>query len=309
MKEIIDGIKSKTRQHLKNPGAVFGLIYPYVFVIGLLLGIYYVHNLDNIAREKVPPVVLDSTTVKDLAIKNAVLVPAINVLEMKNSSPELLAEGEKLFKSNCASCHGENGAGGGPAAVGLNPAPRNFTSKDNWVNGTKLSQIYTTLQEGLAPSAMVSYDYLLPEQKFALAHYIRTTFVPDPAKDADADLKALDATYNLSAGQQIPAQIPVAKAEGLIVAENKQEMSKVEIALASFKNMQADTGFKIFNEVTKNKKIALEYLERNNGWQSNLSNFVDIVINNVNQNGFSGKVFNLSKDEWSQLQNFLIKTI
>ncbi|MCK7524830.1 MAG: hypothetical protein MZV64_48100 [Ignavibacteriales bacterium] len=64
--------------------------------------------------------------------------------------------------------------------MGLNPAPRNFTSKDNWKNGTKLSNIYTTLQEGLPPSAMAAYDYLLPKEKFALGHYIRTNFIPTP---------------------------------------------------------------------------------------------------------------------------------
>ena len=309
MKEIIEGIKNKTRQHLKNPGAVFGLIYPYVLVVGLILGIYYVQNINNIAREKVPPVILDTTIIKDLPIKNAVLVPPINALELKNSTPELLAEGEKLFKSNCASCHGENGTGGGPAAAGLNPAPRNFTSKDNWVNGTKLSEIYTTLQEGLPPSAMASYDYLLPEQKFALAHYIRTTFIPDPAIDSDADLKALDATYNLSAGQQIPAQIPVAKAEDLILSENKNQLNKVEEALSSLKNLQENSGYKLFKSVTSNKKIALEFLEKNTVWQTNVSNFVDLVVNNVNQNGFNGSVFNLSKDEWTQLQSFLVKLI
>jgi mono/diheme cytochrome c family protein len=309
MKEILEGIKNKTQQHLKNPGAVFGLIYPYIFVVGFVLGIYYVQNLNNIAREGVPPAIQDTSVVKDLSIKNALEIPPVIVLELKNSTPELIAEGEKLFKSNCSSCHGENGTGVGPAAAGLNPAPRNFTSKDNWVNGTKLSQIYTTLQEGLPPSAMASYDYLLPEQKFALAHFIRTTFIPDPATDTDADLKALDATFNLSAGLKIPAQIPVAMAGRFITSENENQLSKVESALTSLKNSQVGNGNSIFMNVTSNEKLALEFLVKNNGWQNNHSGFVDLIINNVNQNGFNGSVFNLTKDEWLQLQNFLVKLI
>ncbi len=37
------------------------------------------------------------------------------------------AEGEVLFRSQCAVCHGERGKGDGPAAVALNPPPANLT--------------------------------------------------------------------------------------------------------------------------------------------------------------------------------------
>lgn len=309
MKDIISGIKNKTEQHFKNPGAIFGLLYPYVLIAGLGLGIYYIKNLDNIARENVPPVIKDSTVVTDLSVKNAIDVPPVNVLELKNSTPELLSEGEKLFKANCTSCHGENGTGGGPAAMGLNPAPRNFTSKDNWKNGTKLSQIYTTLQEGLPPSAMASYDYLLPKEKFALAHYIRTNFIPSPDADTDEDLQALDATYNLSAGQQIPAQIPVAKASVLILLENEKANDKIESIVKSLSSFSDNTGYTVFKRVTKNPKTSLSFLVKNSNWKNSLSGFINLVVNNVNQNGFNGSVFNLTNDEWSSLHNFMLKLI
>ncbi len=309
MKDIFNGIKNKTRQLTENPGTIFGLLYPYLLVIGLGLGIYYVQNLDNIARENVPPVLHDSTVVTDLTVKNSVIVPPINVFDFKTPTPELLSEGEKLYKANCSSCHGDNGKGDGPASAGLNPPPRNFTSREGWKNGTKLSQIYTTLQEGLPPSAMVSYDYLLPEQKIALAQYIRATFIPNPENDSDADLQALDAIYNLSAGQQIAAQIPVAKAEVLIISENENKIKKVESELNSLNSFSNDNGFKLFKKVTTEPKIALSYLINNNDWKKNLPDFISLVINNVNQNGFNGSVFNLKKDEWTSLYNFMLKLI
>ncbi len=37
-----------------------------------------------------------------------------------------LAKAKELFKSRCASCHGEDGKGDGTAAKGMNPKPRNF---------------------------------------------------------------------------------------------------------------------------------------------------------------------------------------
>ena len=309
MKAYFEGIKNKTRQHLKNPGAVFGLLYPYVLVVILIIGIYYVKNLDNISRQNIPPVLSDTTIVSDLTVKNAMNVPPINIMDIKNSTPELLAEGEKLFKSNCSSCHGEDGAGGGPASIGLNPAPRNFTSKDNWKNGTKLSQIYTTLQEGLPPSAMASYDYLLPEQKFALAHYIRTNFIPGPDTDSDADLQALDATYNLSAGLKLAAQIPVKSASFILIKENQSAADKISSTLSSIKKYQTENGFGVFSKVVTDKKVALSFLTKNSGWKQNESTFINLIVNNVNQNGFNGSVFILKNDEWNSLYSLMLKLI
>lgn len=45
-------------------------------------------------------------------------------------TPENVAIGEGLFrgKGTCFVCHGEKGQGDGPAAVGFDPSPRNFTN-------------------------------------------------------------------------------------------------------------------------------------------------------------------------------------
>jgi mono/diheme cytochrome c family protein len=309
MKDYISGIKNKIEGVTQNPGSVFGMLYPYIIVVGLAIGIYYVKNLDNISRQSVPPVLPDTTVVSDLVVKNAMNVPPIKIMEVKNPTPELLSEGEKLFKTNCASCHGENGTGGGPASMGLNPAPRNFTSKDNWKNGTKLSNIYTTLQEGLPPSAMISYDFLLPQQKFALAHYIRTNFIPNPDNDSDDDLQALDATFNLSAGLQLPAQIPVKSAEFLIIEENHSANTKVDTLLSEINNYKSENGYTVFTKVAKNKKTAMSFLVKNSGWRQNESSFINLVVNNINQNGFNGSVFILKNEEWSSLYSFMIKLI
>ena len=46
----------------------------------------------------------------------------------KKASPEIVAEGKKLFegKGTCVNCHGKDGDGNGPAGKVLNPGPRNF---------------------------------------------------------------------------------------------------------------------------------------------------------------------------------------
>ena len=307
MKEFFEQIKEKVEEIKNSPGTIFGLVFPYFLIIGILIGLYFISKLEFIARQKVPAVMKDTTTVvMDLQMREAKVVPPVNLSDIKNATPQLLSEGEKLYKSNCASCHGETGAGGGPASAGLNPAPRNFTSLEGWKNGPKLSQIYTTLQEGIPGSAMVSYDYLLPEQKFALAHYIRTNFVPNPPEDTQSDLEALDATYNLSAGQQLPAQIPVALAKTVLMKEYEPSLTRVENAINKIEN----SNFKnFFSQITSNKQIAVMFLVKNFDSMNNEQNFKKIALNNVNQNGFNGTIFNLSDQQWSELYMFLMSIL
>ncbi|WP_337872377.1 cytochrome c [Ignavibacterium sp.] len=307
MKEFFEQIKDKIEEIKNSPGTIFGLIFPYFLVIGFLIGLYFISKLEFLTRAKVPPVLKDTTAVvTDIPIREAKIVPPVNLSEIKNATPQLLSEGEQLYKSNCASCHGETGAGGGPASAGLNPAPRNFTSLDGWKNGAKLSQIYTTLQEGIPGSSMISYDYLLPEQKFALAHYIRKNFIQNPPQDSQSDLEALDATYNLSAGQQLAAQIPVALAINIVMNEYETDLARVENALKKIVNSNYN-GF--FSNLTSDKRVALMFLVRNFNSINNEQTFKKIVINNVNQNGFNGRVFNLSDQQWSELYKFLSSVI
>lgn len=310
MKEVVKEMTKRTEQAFVNPGARFGLLYIYVLIVGVIIGLYYVGNLENISRQSVPPVLPDTTvTVTELTVKKAVSVPPVILSEISKPSPNLVSEGEKIYKTNCASCHGDKGAGDGPAATGLNPPPRDFLSKENWVNGTKLSGIYKTLEEGLLPSAMIAYDFLLPEQKFAVAHYIRQTFIPDAEADTEDDLIALDATYNLSAGVQLAAQIPVSSASAIIENESKTKVENIIKLKEKISSLSGEAGYSVFNEVVKNENTALTFLTINNEWKKSEDSFINLLVNNVNQNGFNGSIYNLSSNEWNVLFNFMNKLI
>ncbi len=60
---------------------------------------------------------------------------------------EATAQAETIFKSRCSTCHGMNGKGDGPAAITLNPKPRNYTDA-NWQKSVTDEQIAQTIVKG-----------------------------------------------------------------------------------------------------------------------------------------------------------------
>jgi mono/diheme cytochrome c family protein len=304
MKEIF---KEQLSQLKENPGRAFGLVYPFMLIIGLTIGIYYLSHLDSVARQSIPPKLQDTATTTDLPLIEAKSIPPIDVISINNPTDELVQKGKQLYSANCASCHGEDGTGNGPAAAGLNPAPRDFTDSTNWKNGMKLVNIYQTLEEGINGSGMIAYDFIIPEEKFAIAHYIRTQFIPNPPQNSNDDLAALDLTYNLSQGKEVPAQIPVAAAINLIVSENQSTVQKAEQIVNAIDNDKSSEGAGIFNRVTKNPLQAVALLSSYSGWKDKESEFIKALTSNVRVNGFNREVFLLSEDDWTVLHNYLRK--
>lgn len=58
-----------------------------------------------------------------------------------------LAEAKKIFKMQCAQCHGESGRGDGLAAAQLDPKPRNYTDK-KWQKSVTDKEIRDTILKG-----------------------------------------------------------------------------------------------------------------------------------------------------------------
>jgi mono/diheme cytochrome c family protein len=56
-------------------------------------------------------------------------------------TPELLAQGKKLYENNCVQCHGPNGDGKGWKAAELKKKPRDFTLPfDQWNYGITVKE-------------------------------------------------------------------------------------------------------------------------------------------------------------------------
>jgi cytochrome c oxidase subunit 4 len=107
----------------------------------------------------------------------------------EKSSPELVAKGKAIFEVNCAVCHGLGGNGDGAGGAALNPKPRNFhADPSTWTHGNTVMAIYDTLAYG-ANGGMASYKSLLPEERWALVHYVMS-FNPEGAKAAKGNFEA-----------------------------------------------------------------------------------------------------------------------
>jgi len=305
MEEIKKKIFELLNEVKHNPGTMFGLLYPYVLTIIVIIGLYYVANVGNVEINKQPAFVPDSTVVADLPVVAARTVPPVDIFRLREPSDELLAQGKDLYTKNCASCHNETGAGGGPASLGMNPAPRNFTNPDGWKNGKTLSAIYTTLEEGIEGSSMISYNFLTPQERIDLAHYIRQEFVPNPPADTDDDLSALNSIYNLSAGMKVPAQIPVAAAMEIISSENSQKEIRLETALQTISKDRNNYQVTLFDFIADDERLALSSLINSNTWKANQNTFFSFIVINSNYNGFNSEILNLSDSDRNLLFNYL----
>lgn len=82
------------------------------------------------------------------------------------SNPDTISEGEQIFQSNCASCHGEGGEGDGPVASSLDPAPSDLKiAQDDLSDG----YLYWRISEGGIGepffSSMPAWENVLNEEQ------------------------------------------------------------------------------------------------------------------------------------------------
>jgi len=118
-------------------------------------------------------------------------VPAFDITQVKEpwvSTPEIVAHGAKVYKTNCAMCHGEKGLGDGAAGAGLNPKPRNLV-EGKWTQGGGEIAHFNVLTNGIKGSSMASYSHFKAADRWALVMYIESITqnksTDDPAKVAE----------------------------------------------------------------------------------------------------------------------------
>lgn len=293
------------RDLLRHPEKLFGYSFLYLLAVLVMLGMLYAWNLSDIGRNSVTAhVPADSTAfVADIPMKSPAVLPPVDVMIAGMPSERLLTRGRDLYRANCSSCHGDNGMGDGPAGATMNPKPRSFHTLPGWTNGSKVSQIYRTLEEGIVRNGMASYSYLPPEDRFALAHVVRAFTAGHPA-DTPEDLQALETAYQLSKGKATAGQIPVQKAMQILVKEGLPASARISEAAHAVTAETADRGALVLKRTAgATGKVLGSLLTRE---IPDLPRFVSLVSSDPLALGFTPAVLRLTDREWKDLHDYLI---
>lgn len=290
---------------LRKPSKLFGYSYIYFIVILGGLGYLYVDNLTVIGKNAVSPVVLkdSSAFVQDIVLQSPRLLLPVDVTKASVSTPDLLQKGKELFNANCSSCHGDTGEGNGSASVTLNPKPRNFHSPQGWTNGSKISQIYKTLQEGITKNGMASFSYLAPADRFAMIHYVRSFATGYPV-DTPQELQGLETNYQLSKGSNTLGQIPIRVAARIVVAESSPSVSRIAELAASMTAGSGNSGEELFVRLARDRRKALTALVEGAA-SGTVDQFVKVVSADPVQIGFRAEVVQLSQAQWTTLFQYV----
>ncbi|GAB4357062.1 MAG: cytochrome c/FTR1 family iron permease [Immundisolibacter sp.] len=92
-------------------------------------------------------------------------------LRLAPARPPDLAAAARLYQAHCASCHGAEGHGDGPAAHGLEPPPSDFHDAERQ-DSQSLAMLYNTISYGVAGTGMAGFSHLPAPQRWALAFYV-----------------------------------------------------------------------------------------------------------------------------------------
>jgi high-affinity iron transporter len=89
-------------------------------------------------------------------------------------TPELLAQGKKLYEQNCVTCHGPKGDGKGQLGAALKPPPRDFNIPfKQWTHSKgDLKKVFEVITKGIPYTSMVKWDQLSEQERWALVYFV-----------------------------------------------------------------------------------------------------------------------------------------
>ena len=161
-----------------NSGGLLALLGSLVFVFVFFIYIVYVNKGVDLAENVTEP-----------AKPGAVQFDLASVKEPWVANEEVVAAGAKIYKANCAVCHGAKGD-----LVGGIPNARNLV-EGQWTQGSGMISHYKVLQNGIPGTQMVSFKATLkPSERGALVQFIDSITKNKPANEKPEDVAAFAAT-------------------------------------------------------------------------------------------------------------------
>jgi putative copper resistance protein D len=92
-----------------------------------------------------------------------------------------IVNGQALYQTHCASCHGAGGHGDGPAAAGLRPRPADLTARH--AADHTVGDFFWWLTRGIKNSAMPGFgDRLGEDERWDLINFLRTLAAAEQAR-------------------------------------------------------------------------------------------------------------------------------
>jgi high-affinity iron transporter len=101
-------------------------------------------------------------------------VPSTNP---KAGDDSAISEGQTLYTSKCASCHGATGRGDGPEADGLSPKAANFADAERW-SATNVGVKMWIIVNGVQGTSMAASS-LTDEQAWDIVAWIQANITGD----------------------------------------------------------------------------------------------------------------------------------
>ena len=148
---------SENRDH-HNQGGLLAFLASMAFVFAFFFYIVFINKGITLDEKIQTPAPADAPKF-DLA----------SVKEPWLPNPDVAAAGQKIYKQNCAMCHGEKGD-----LVGGLPNARNLV-EGQWKYGSGLVAHYKVLQNGVPGTQMASFKASLkPYERWALVNFIDT---------------------------------------------------------------------------------------------------------------------------------------
>ena len=132
---------------------------------------------------------------------------SISLDEIPSTTPSL-TRGEAVYRSNCASCHGNLGRGDGPMARGLEPKPANLADAHALSDQSPLDY-FRRISIGVVGTAMPAFETRLsPEDRWAVALYATLLRLPSDSGPVPPELQSFATTARMSDEEVLAALGP-----------------------------------------------------------------------------------------------------